>query len=39
MTTFDNRERDAEKKFEHDEELRFKITARRKKLLGWWVRA
>lgn len=37
MTTFDNRERDAEKKFEHDEELRFKINARRNKLLGLWA--
>ena len=37
MTTFDNRERDAEKKFEHDEELRFKISARRNKLLGLWA--
>ena len=37
MTTFDNRERDAEKKFEHDEELRFKVTARRNKLLGLWA--
>lgn len=37
MTTFDNRQRDAEKKFEHDEELRFKINARRNKLLGLWA--
>lgn len=37
MTTFDNRERDAEKKFEHDEELRFKVSARRNKLLGLWA--
>ncbi len=37
MTTFDNREREAEKKFEHDEELRFKITARRNKMLGLWA--
>lgn len=37
MTTFDNRERDAEKKFEHDEELRFKVAARRNKLLGLWA--
>ncbi len=37
MTTFDNREREAEKKFEHDEELRFKISARRNKLLGLWA--
>ena len=37
MTTFDNRQRDAERKFEHDEELRFKATARRNKLLGLWA--
>jgi hypothetical protein len=37
MTTFDDRERGAEKKFEHDEELRFKISARRNKLLGLWA--
>ena len=37
MTTFDNRQRDAEKKFEHDEELRFKASARRNKLLGLWA--
>ncbi len=39
MTTFDERERGAEKKFEHDEELRFKATARRNKLLGTWAAA
>ncbi len=37
MTTFDNRRRAAEKKFEHDEELRFKASARRNKLLGLWA--
>jgi hypothetical protein len=37
MTTFDNREKDFEKKFAHDEELRFKATARRNKLLGIWA--
>ncbi len=37
MTTFDNREREAEKRFEHDEELRFKTGARRNKLLGLWA--
>ncbi len=37
MTTFDNRQRDAEKKYEHDEELRFKAGARRNKLLGLWA--
>lgn len=37
MTTFDNREREAEKRFEHEEELRFKTIARRNKLLGLWA--
>ena len=34
MTTFDKREEGFEKKFAHDEELRFKANARRNKLLG-----
>ncbi len=34
MTTFDDRKDAFEKKFAHDEELRFKATARRDKLLG-----
>jgi hypothetical protein len=37
MTTFDKREDGFEKKFAHDEELRFKATARRNKLLGMWA--
>jgi len=37
MTTFDQREEGFEKKFAHDEELRFKATARRNKLLGLWA--
>ena len=37
MTTFDKREEEFEKKFAHDEELRFKATARRNKLLGLWA--
>ena len=37
MTTFDKREEGFEKKFAHDEELRFKATARRNKLMGLWV--
>jgi hypothetical protein len=36
-TTFDKREDGFEKKFAHDEELRFKATARRNKLLGLWA--
>lgn len=37
MTTFDTRKEGFEKKFAHDEELRFKATARRNKLLGQWA--
>lgn len=37
MTGFDDRKKDAERKFQHDEEMRFKIMARRAKLLGLWV--
>jgi hypothetical protein len=37
MTTFDKREEGFEKQFAHDEELRFKASARRNKLLGLWA--
>jgi hypothetical protein len=37
MTTFDKREEGFEKKFAHDEELRFKATARRNRLFGQWA--
>jgi hypothetical protein len=37
MTTFEDREKGFERKFVHDEELRFKATARRNKLLGLWA--
>jgi len=37
MTTFDKREEGFEKKFAHDEEVKFKATARRNKLLGLWA--
>ena len=37
MTTFNDREKAYEKKFAQDEELRFKATARRNKLLGRWA--
>ena len=37
MAQFDDRRDAFEKKFAHDEELRFKATARRNKLLGLWV--
>jgi hypothetical protein len=36
-TTFDKREEDFEKRFAHDEELRFKAIARRNKTLGLWA--
>ncbi len=37
MTTFDKREDSFEKKFAHDEELRFRATARRNKRLAAWA--
>lgn len=37
MTTFDKREEGFEKKFAHDEELKFKAEARRNRLLGLWT--
>jgi hypothetical protein len=37
MTTFDKREDAFEQQFAHDEELKFKATARRNKLLGLWA--
>ncbi|SVC36163.1 uncharacterized protein METZ01_LOCUS289017, partial [marine metagenome] len=37
MTQFDDREKSFEKKFAHDEELQFKIEARRNKYLGQWA--
>src|SRR3712207_4326236 len=37
MTTFNDRKDAFEKKFAHDEELRFKATARRNKLFGLWA--
>ena len=37
MTTFDKREEGFEKKFAHDEELKFKAIARRNKMLGLWA--
>jgi hypothetical protein len=39
MTTFDKREQAFENKFVHDEEIRFKATARRNKMLGNWAAA
>jgi hypothetical protein len=39
MAQMDDRRDAFEKKFAHDEELRFKATARRNKALGQWVAA
>jgi hypothetical protein len=37
MTTFDDREKEFEARFRHDQEFRFKVTARRNRLLGMWA--
>ena len=37
MGSFDEREKGFEKKFVHDEELQFKISARKNKYLGEWA--
>jgi hypothetical protein len=37
MTTFDERERAFETKFAHDQEMTFRIVARRNRLLGQWA--
>jgi hypothetical protein len=37
MTTFDDRERAFEQKFARDEEMKFRIIARRNRLLGQWA--
>ena len=37
MTTFDKREEGFERKYAHDEELKFKATARRNRMLGAWA--
>ncbi len=37
MSKFDEREKGYEGKWKRDEELRFKVTARRNKLLGLWA--
>jgi hypothetical protein len=37
MTSFDDREKGFERKFAHDEELKFRATARRNRLLGLWA--
>ena len=37
MSTFDKRQEGFESKFAHDEDLKFRATARRNKLLGLWA--
>jgi hypothetical protein len=37
MSTFDERESAFENKFVHDEQMQFKVVARRNKLLGLWA--
>ena len=37
MTQFDDRERAYEAKFAHDEEMQFRIVARRNRLIGEWA--
>ena len=37
MESFEDRRKDFEKKYEHDEEIKFKTVARRNRLLGEWV--
>jgi hypothetical protein len=37
MSKFDEREKEFEARFKHDQELAFKVTVRRNKLLGRWA--
>ena len=37
MSSFEDRKKSFEKKFAHDEELQFKISAKRNKYIGEWV--
>ncbi len=37
MTTFNDRERAFENQFAHDQDMQFRITARRNRLLGEWA--
>lgn len=39
MTGFDDREKAFEDKYKHDQELQFRVTNRRNKLLGLWAAA
>ena len=37
MTTFDDRENAFENKFAHDQDMAFRVTARRNRLIGQWA--
>lgn len=37
MSSFDDREKQFEAKFQHDQEIQFKVSARRNRLLGEWA--
>jgi len=37
MPTFEDREKEFEARFKHDQELQFKVKARRNRLLGLWA--
>ncbi len=37
MALFDDRKKDEENKFAHDQDFRFKVQARRNRLLGLWL--
>ena len=37
MSSFDDRKKGVEKKFVHEEEMQFKVNAKRNKYLGEWV--
>jgi hypothetical protein len=39
MKTFEDREKDFEARFKHDQDLQFKVKARRNRLLGLWAAA
>ena len=37
MSSFDERQKSFEKKFAHDQELKFKVSARKNKYIGQWA--
>jgi hypothetical protein len=39
MNSFSEREKDFEARFKHDQELQFKVKARRNRMLGLWAAA